>query len=178
MKSEKQLTFQEMRPDVEQRRTHIKENRHLLSLVLDGVTDPRNLGGIFRLADAALIERIYLFRCPEFKITPKIKRISRSATETVPFTIVKNIAEIEALQKERTLIALEYTDRSVSYTQIKFEKNPVLVIGNEQTGVSQELLDLCAQSMHIPMHGFNTSMNVMCATAVGVYGLLEKMSAE
>ena len=178
MKPEKQLSFSEMRPDVERHRAFIKDNRNPVSLVLDGVTDPRNLGGIFRLADAALLQHIYIFRCTDFTVTSKIKRVSRSATDTVPFTVIKDIQELRKLKKEHDLIALEYTDRSVPYTEILCKKNPVLIIGNEQTGVSQELLDLCDGSMHIPMHGLNTSMNVMCATAVGVYGLLNKVGKE
>ena len=49
------------------------------------------------------------------------------------------------------------------------------MIGNEQRGVSEELLALTTQSIHLPMLGMNTSMNVTCAAGIAVYGLLMKL---
>ena len=56
-----------------------------------------------------------------------------------------------------------------------FRGRSVMVIGNEKDGVSEELLALCQTSIHIPMYGVNTSMNVAMATAIAVYGLLARL---
>jgi tRNA G18 (ribose-2'-O)-methylase SpoU len=172
---EKQLNFQDMRPDSKATAKKIKTNRKPISLLLDRMTDPRNVGGIFRLADAALIEHIYLYKCEGLEITAKIKRISRSTTQVVPYSHLDHLEAVETLKETHKLIALEYTTQSIPYTDFKPLDKTLIVIGNEQRGVSEELLKLTEQSIHLPMLGMNTSMNVMCATGIAVYGLLMKL---
>jgi len=172
---EKQLSFYDMRPDSKATAEKIKTNRKPISLLLDRMTDPRNVGSIFRLADAALIEHIYFYRCEGLEITAKIKRISRSTTQVVPYSHLKDLEAVKALKKTHNLIALEYTNQSIPYTDFKPTGKTMLVIGNEQRGVSEELLAVTEQSIHLPMLGMNTSMNVMCATGIAVYGLLMKL---
>lgn len=172
---EKQLNFRDLRPDSKATAESIKTNRNPISLLLDGMTDPRNIGGIFRLADAALVEHIYLYRCADFEISAKVKRISRSTTEVVPFSHLSDLTAVAKLKKTGKLIALEYTNQSILYTDFEVEGRTILVIGNEQRGVSEELLALTEQSIHLPMLGMNTSMNVMTATGIAVYGLLIKL---
>jgi len=172
---EKQLNFHDMRPDSKVTAERIKVNRNPISLLLDRMTDPRNVGGIFRLADAALIDHIYFYKCEGLEITSKIKRISRSTTQVVPYSHINDLETLETLKETQRLIALEYTNQSIPYTDFKPKGSTILVIGNEQRGVSQELLELTEQSIHLPMLGMNTSMNVMCATGIAVYGLLMKL---
>jgi len=173
---EKQLSFQDMRPDSKTVADRIRTNRQPISLLLDRMTDPRNVGGIFRLADAALIEHIYFYKCEDLTITSKIKRISRSTTQVVPYSHLTDLKTVEVLKKTHKLISLEYTNQSIPYTEFAPTGKTLLVIGNEQRGVSTELLDLTEQSIHLPMLGLNTSMNVMCATGIAVYELLRKYS--
>lgn len=172
---EKQLSFYDMRPDSKAAATRIKTNRKPISLLLDRMTDPRNIGGIFRLADAALIEHIYFYKCEGLEITPKIKKISRSTTQVVTSSHLSNIEDVKILQETHKVIALEYTNQSIPYTDFTPSGKTLLVIGNEQRGVSEELLKEAEQSIHLPMLGMNTSMNVMCATGIAVYGLLMKV---
>jgi len=172
---EKQLGFRDLRPNSKATSERIKTNRNPISLLLDGMTDPRNIGGIFRLADAALVEHIYFYQSAEIEISAKIKRISRSTTEVVPYSHLTTISAIKELKKTGKLIALEYTNQSIIYTDFKVEEKTILVIGNEQRGVSNELLELTDKSIHLPMLGMNTSMNVMTATGIAVYGLLMKL---
>lgn len=170
----KQLTFEEMRKDRKKVLESIKTKRHSISILLDGITDPRNIGGLFRLGDAALVDCIYVYNNTDFSVTSKVKRISRSTTDLVPFKVLRNIEEIQDLKKESSLIALEYTDKSSSYSKYEPNKHTILVLGNEKRGVSEELLALCEHSIHLPMYGLNTSMNVLCAASIAVYNLLEK----
>lgn len=172
MKNEKQLTFRDLRPDAAAAQEALQYNRHPLSLLIDGATDPRNLGGIFRLADAALVGHIYFYRSSVPEISPKVKRISRHTTDLTPYSFLTDLSQVKDLQTSHKLLALEYTDRSIPYTDFQLREQVLLIIGNEQKGVSQELLDLAEQSIHLPMYGLKTSMNVMCAAAVAVYGLL------
>lgn len=172
---EKQRTFREERPNLEAYLKDIDQNRHPISLLLDRVHDIRNVGAIFRLADAARIQKIYFFGAPDWKLnSKKLERVSRYASRYVPYEVLDSLEQIEALKKEHHLIALEWTNKSIPYSDYSPSEKSILILGNEQHGVADELLELAEQSIHIPMHGINTSMNVACAAGIVVYGLLGK----
>ena len=71
------------------------------------------------------------------------------------------------------LLALEQDPRAVPITQFAMSdsQSPILVLGNEVTGVDPELLDLCNHILYIPMHGRKHSLNVEVAFAIAVYAL-------
>ena len=171
---EKQLDFGDERPrDMAQYLQYVQENRHPLSLLLDHVEDTRNLGAMFRLADAARLEHIWALGKPGLFESKIIRRVSRSTLPYVPHSTI-SYEKARELSRQYNLVALEITENSIPYTEYEPEAPCLLVIGNEKDGVSDELLGLCRQSIHIPMYGVNTSMNVAMATAIAVYGLLAK----
>jgi len=175
--SEKQLEFKDERKDVEKHLEKINQSRHPVCLLLDGLDDVRNIGSIFRLADAALIEKIYLYNCNFDSKNNKLNRVARSTIQYVPFEEIKSLEEIIALKNEAQLVSLEVTNNSIPYTDFRPEKKVILVIGNESRGVSPELLNLSDISIHLPMYGVNTSMNVMVATGIATYSILEKINS-
>lgn len=171
--AEHQVTFQEERKDFKAHLEYINQNRNPVSLLLDRVHDIRNVGAMFRLADAARIRKIYLYKAPDWKLTsPKAIRIARQTIQYVPYEILEELSEVEKLKETNQLIALEWTNKSIPYTDFKPEKETILILGNEQHGISDELLAMVEQSVHIPMMGVNTSMNVACAAGIAVYGLI------
>ena len=172
---ERQLGFQDERPqDMEAYINDIRKNRHPVSLLLDHVEDTRNLGAMFRLADAARLQHIWALGKPDLFESKIVKRVARSTLAYVPHNTI-DINKARALAQEQTLVALEITAHSIPYTEFEPKGPCILVIGNEKDGVSEELLSLCQTSIHIPMYGVNTSMNVAMATAIAVYGLLAKL---
>ena len=171
---EKQLDFREIRPDATERLQSIQENRHPIALLLDSIGDPRNLGLLFRLADAARLEAIYLWNCPEEEPGKKTERISRQTVPLVQYQHIKREEDLEKLSQTYQPICLEWTDQSIPYTNLQPKEKTLLIIGNEQAGVSQKLLDLSQGSIYIPMYGMNTSMNVACASSIAVYDLIGK----
>lgn len=82
------------------------------------------------------------------------------------------------------MLALEITDASQSLFDFQLPgaaaglpNRPIyLIAGNESAGVSQELLDLCHASVHLPMYGQNTSMNVSVSLGAAVYLLLKELN--
>lgn len=173
---ERQLDFKDERTDFKAHLEFINQNRHPIALLLDRVHDVRNVGAIFRMADAARIQKVYIYKAPEWKLDgKKAVRISRHTLQYVPFEILEELSEVENLKKTHQLIAVEKTDKSLPYTSFQPEKETILILGNEQAGVSQELLDLADQSLHIPMYGVKTSMNVACAGGIVVFELLRKL---
>lgn len=171
----KQLGFYDERDDLEAYRQFIEQNRHPIALLLDRVTNARNIGSLYRLADAARLEHIYAYQFEEYANGKKIKRVARAANEFVPFQPLKTLEEVKKLREKYQFVALEVTNTSIPYATFTPEKPCLLIIGNEQNGVSKELLDLAEKAIHIPMFGINTSMNVAMSTGIAVYGLLQNM---
>jgi len=173
-KKERQLHFRDERPDWKARLERLEQQRHPISLLLDGVRDVRNIGTLFRLADAAWLEKIYTFG-PKPELNPKkLKRIARSTNRFIPWEHLPDVEAVKALKEQADLIGLEITTASIPYRELSVERPMVLVIGSEQQGISEELLALTNQCIHLPMYGINTSMNVAMATGIAVYELVEK----
>lgn len=167
------LSFREARPDPAQREQQLRQERLPITLVLDQLSDPRNIGSMFRLADAARLQEIIMVGMPQMAKQEKVKRVARATLQYVPWRQVYDVKEcMEAVQGD--LWALEWTNQSVPYHRWRGEMPIGLVIGNEQRGVSKAFLTACRGSLHLPMLGMNTSMNVSVAAGIAVYGLLQQ----
>ena len=172
---EKQLSFIELRQNLEQYLQFIEQNRHPIIFIADQISIKQNIAALYRLADAARIAHLYLYQPKITDAAVKIRKVSRSTFDFVPSTIVEEIEDLKILKEKYEWIALEITNTSIPYYQLESKQSIALIIGNEQKGISQELLDLCDRSIHVPMMGRNTSMNVAMATGIATFGLLEKM---
>lgn len=177
MKS-KQLDFHDERQDLAAYQHYIRNNRHPIALLLDQVNNVQNIGAIFRLADAARLEKVYAYSYNEQISEKKLKRIARAANEFVPFERLQTPEAIAGLKEKYELVALEITNTSIPYTQFSPQKPCLLIVGNEQNGVSPDLLRLAEHSIHIPMFGINTSMNVAMSVGIAAYGLLHNLGIE
>ena len=136
--------------------------------------DVRNIGALFRLADAARLEKLYFLDWPEHLSEKKLKRVSRSTVQYVPYERI-DLQVVEQLAAERPFVGLEITDQSKPYSDFQAAGSTVLVVGHEAHGIPPQVLALCKACIHLPMYGVNTSMNVAMATGIAVYGLLERM---
>jgi tRNA G18 (ribose-2'-O)-methylase SpoU len=155
--------------------------RHPLRLLCPDWRDPRNVGSAFRLADAAGLAGLLLAGTTPQPPHPKIDKTARSTVRSVPYTYGDNP---EALLRQfkcdgAYIVALEITDQSQSLLQYQLPakvlssgREVVLVTGAEDHGVPPRLLTLCDDSVHLPMFGQNTSMNVAVALGAAVYLLL------
>jgi len=170
---ERPLNFEESRPKLEEHLAFIEKNRHPMIFILDHLTDKRNIAALFRLADAARIEHIYFYGKKGPDLDARTKRIARAASGFVPSSTIDNFEALVLLKNKYHFTALEITNLSKPYYQYEGPEAIALVIGNEQRGVSLPLLQLCEQSVHIPMMGRNASMNVAMAAGIVTYGLLE-----
>jgi len=168
----RQLGFSDERDDLENYLKEINKSRHPISFLLDRLMDNKNIGLLFRLADAARIEKIYLHQCNFSSNDKKLSRVARSTDKYVPHQVINSIEEIITLKETHELLALEITTNSIPYTEFKSNSPIILVIGSEKYGVSEKLLNLVNESVHIPMYGVNTSMNVAVATGIVCYSLI------
>src|SRR3989339_161564 len=150
-------------------------------VVLNSIRSNYNVGSIFRTSDGAMIEKLYLCGYTPHPPNPALptgkKEILKTAlgsTESVKWEYAKDPKEIILKLKNEgiKICALEMTDKSIPYHEVKKEDFPLcVVVGNEITGVSQELIDLCDFSIEIPQYGIKQSLNVAVAYGVTIFEL-------
>ena len=149
--------------------------RQPIYFILENIYDTYNIGGIFRLADAIGVSKMYLCGQMEIPPNPKIKKASIGTYKIVPWEYKKTAKEaIEELQDIK-IVAVEQDEKSVPYTQINFIYPFALLFGNETYGVLPETLTLVDQIAEIPMWGINRSLNVIVSAAIVSYHAMGKM---
>ena len=174
---EHQLNFEEINKENIQKIKDIKKNRLPIFLITDGINDIGNLGMIFRLADALRIEKIFLYNLKENFNFKLLKKKSRSTTEYVSYEIVNDFSQMLFLKENCKFVVLDKTNKSIDYSEFKPEFPVCIIIGSEKYGVSEEFLKYADASVHLPMSGVNTSINVATATAVILYNFVIKKNS-
>jgi len=154
-----------------------KIKRKPLYFILENIYDTYNIGGLFRLADALAIEKIYL--CGEMEVPPnsRIKKASIGTYKVVNWEYKKSAKEaIEELKKFQTIsiVAIEQRPTSISYQKADYSLPLALILGNESYGVTKETLKLADQIVEIPMWGINKSLNVIVSAAIVSYWIVNK----
>lgn len=163
-------------------------NRLPVIIIADRVRSLYNVGALFRLADGAGIEELWLCGFtghprvvddprPEWIIERNEREINKtglSGVKAVPFRYFESL-ELSLVEAEKMgyhIVALEKTDDSVDYREAKFEFPLALIIGHETQGVAESGLLAAKQAVHLPMAGEGSSLNVSTATAAILYHLL------
>lgn len=145
-------------------------------VLCDHVKSPANIGGIFRLADAFAVSEI-IFHGTQIDLTSnRLKKTARNTHESIPFHESENlIGTIETLKTQGySILALEITSQSKSIAtfEVATYDKIALIIGDERNGISTDILNnYVNHTLHIPMYGRNSSMNVAQATAIALYSL-------
>ncbi|MCO4822265.1 MAG: TrmH family RNA methyltransferase [Flavobacteriaceae bacterium] len=149
-----------------------------ITLVCDGVTNAPNIGSLFRIADAFGIEKI-IFCGGHISMDRKMKKTSRATEKVVNYEIQEDIISVlEGLKNSNhEIMSLEITSDSKSLNDIEFNTNKpiVLVVGDENFGVSNEVLKMSNEVFHINMFGKNSSMNVVQATNIALYEMTKQL---
>ncbi len=169
--SEKQLNHNEIIPE---QKNNIKTLP--VCLITDGVNDYGNLGMIFRIADALKLEKIYLYNLKKDLNLRLLRKKSRTTSEYVKFEIIEDFSGILSLKKSYNFVILEKTDKSINYTEYIPKLPLCLITGSEKNGVSDDIIKLSDVSVHLPMSGVNTSVNVATAAAVVLYDFNNKIN--
>lgn len=167
------LVAKELRTTVPSKAQFKKIKRREIYFVLDDVLDTYNVGGIFRLADAIGVKKIYLCGQTETPPNSRIKKASINTTEWVSWEYQDSAKKaVQNLKKEIPniqIVAVEQSKRSIPYTQIQYNLPIALVVGNETAGISQDVLLLSDAIAEIPMWGVNTSLNVIISLGIVTY---------
>lgn len=155
-----------------------KSRKFPITLVCHNVTNAPNIGSLFRIADAFGIEQLILCGS-NITLGRKMMKTSRATEKVVNYEIRANALEVvsEFNPEEHLIIALEITDTSKAIHTLEFSNNKpiVLVIGDENFGISEALLNQCQATTHIEMFGQNSSMNVVQATNIALYEITKQL---
>ncbi len=138
--------------------------------LLENVRSLYNVGSMFRTADALHVARLYLCGYTGFPPRREITKTALGAEHTVPWEKHADAVELARnLQaKGMQVVVLEQTDDAVDFWEAPVRFPVCFVVGNEVTGVSEELVALADLCLELPMAGIKQSLNV--ATAFGVVG--------
>ena len=141
-----------------------------LILVLDGVTDPHNLGACLRVADGAGVHAVIAPKDHAAGINATVAKVASGAAETVPYFMVTNLARTLNELKERNIWILGTSDQATKTLYQADLKGPVaLVLGAEGDGIRQLTAKTCDELVSIPMRGAVESLNVSVASGVCLY---------
>ena len=125
-----------------------------------------NISSIARTASACAVERLILTGNPTL-----ISKIARDGAEELEVSIHRSLAPVlQKLRKEGyRLVGLEQTTNSVSMHSYSFSRRTVLVIGNERTGLTEDILKLLDDVVEIPVYGMPHSFNAATAASMALY---------
>jgi tRNA G18 (ribose-2'-O)-methylase SpoU len=154
-----------------------KIQRNPIYIVLDRVLDTYNIGSIFRLADAIAASKIYICGDSDYPPSSRIHKAAVGTENWVPwekhdstYTVVNNLRE-----KGVQIIAVEQNPNSINYKYLtdKAKFPCAIVVGNETTGISNDVLMKSDIIVELPMLGINHSFNVWGSAAIVAYKILE-----
>ena len=148
-----------------------------LVLVLDGVTDPHNLGACLRVADGAGAHAVVAPKDHAVGLNATVAKVASGAAETVPYLMVTNLARSLNEMKERDIRIIGTSDDAEATLYDLDLTGPVaLVLGAEGAGMRQLTRKTCDELVRIPMAGAVESLNVSVAAGVCLYEALRQRS--
>jgi len=142
-----------------------------VALLLDGVQDPFNIGGIVRTAASMRVEHLYLCAQTTLPTHPKVGKTSKGTERFLEWSVhEQSLAGVAAAREDGFgVVALELTDTSTPMFDADLTGDVCIVIGNESNGATAEVLDACDLAVYVPQLGRVGSLNVATATGVALY---------
>jgi 23S rRNA (guanosine2251-2'-O)-methyltransferase len=149
-----------------------------LLLVLDGVTDPHNLGACLRVADGAGAHAVIAPKDHAVGVNATVAKVASGAAETVPYLMVTNLARTLNELKERDIRIVGTSDQAERSLYDADLSGPVaLVLGAEGHGMRQLTGRTCDELVRLPMKGAVESLNVSVASGICLYEALRQRGA-
>lgn len=147
----------------------LKEDQGALVLILDGITDPHNLGAILRSADQFGCDLVIIPERRSVQANETVVKVSSGAAQYVTLSVVTNLSrEIDILKDNGFWVYGADMSGSSSY-ETDFSKRTCIVMGSEGDGISQLVRKKCDIITSIPMRGHIDSLNVSVATGILLY---------
>ena len=161
--------------------THLldKEEGVPLLLVLDGVTDPHNLGACLRSADAAGAQAVIIPKDRSASLSPTVRKVACGAAETVPLVAVTNLARtLKQLQQRGLWVVGTAGEADQLLYQVDLKVPTVIVMGAEGAGMRRLTREHCDYLAKLPMAGGVSSLNVSVAAGVCLFEAVRQRTAD
>ena len=146
--------------------------RHPVSLLLHNIRSLYNVGSLFRTADAALAQKLHVCGYTPAPPRKEIEKTALGAVDSVPWEYYPSSIDaiVKLRQQNVKVFALELTNNSRSVYELEKSDFPLcLVLGNEITGVDDDVLAMCDGALDIPMYGVKHSLNVSVAAGIALF---------
>lgn len=149
-----------------------------LLLVLDGVTDPHNLGACLRSADAAGAQAVIIPRDRSASLSPTVRKVACGAAETVPLVAVTNLARtLKQLQQRGLWVVGTAGEAQQLLYQVDLTVPTVIVMGAEGAGMRRLTREHCDYLAKLPMAGGVSSLNVSVAAGICLFEAVRQRTA-
>lgn len=146
-------------------------------ILLDGVTDPHNLGAVIRSAECVGAHGVIVPERRSVGLTPAAVKASAGAVEHMKVARVTNLSRTIEELKEHHIWTYALDMDGVDYEDVDFKGGVALVVGSEGAGVSRLVADRCDQKVALPMAGHIDSLNASVAAGVMMYRVLSSRKA-
>jgi 23S rRNA (guanosine2251-2'-O)-methyltransferase len=155
----------------------LKREQQPLILVLDGVTDPHNIGACLRTADGAGAHAVVVPKDKSGGLTPTAQKVASGAAESLPFIQVTNLARtLKSLQDNGVWVVGTAGEANDLLYQADLKGPIALVMGAEGKGMRRLTRENCDSLIKLPMAGSVSSLNVSVATGVCLYEIVRQRS--
>ena len=144
-------------------------------VMLDGLEDPHNLGAILRTCDASGVDGVIIGKNRSVKLNSTVAKVSTGAIEYVKVAEVTNLTNTIKYLKTKGfwVVGAEACDKSVLYTDVKYDMPVCLVIGSEGKGISRLVSENCDYLVKIPMVGHVNSLNASVSCSILIYEIIK-----
>jgi 23S rRNA (guanosine2251-2'-O)-methyltransferase len=149
--------------------------QHPLLLVLDGVTDPHNLGACLRVANAAGAHAVVAPKDRAAGISPAVSKVASGAAEATPYLMVTNLARTIAAIKEKNIWVIGADERAEkTLYEADLPESIAWVLGAEGEGMRRLTRESCDLLVKIPMRGAVESLNVSVSAGICLFESLRR----
>ena len=144
-------------------------------VMLDGLEDPHNLGAILRTCDASGVDGVIVGKNRSVRLNSTVAKVSTGAIEYVKVAEVTNLTNTIKYLKTKGywIVGAEACEKSVLYTDIKYDMPVCLVIGSEGKGISRLVSENCDFLVKIPMVGHVNSLNASVSCSILIYEIIK-----
>ena len=150
----------------------------MFSVIIHNVRSILNVGAIFRIADGAGVDRIYLTGYTPGPDThaEKIAKTALGADRSVSWERVRRVGDLARRLKEKgvQIVGLEQSAGSIDYRKLRPKNGFAVIVGNEVEGVTSNVAQYCDVMIEIPMRGQKESLNVAVAFGIAAYELTRR----
>lgn len=147
-----------------------EDSTDILLLILDGITDPHNLGACLRTASAAGVDAVIAPRDRCVGITETVEKVSCGASQLIPYIMVTNLARTIRDLKDRNIFIIGTDSKAKdSIYNIDAKMSLAFAMGSENQGLRRLTRELCDKIIKIPIIGKIESLNVSVSSAICLY---------